>query len=416
MKRKRWSVIIAAAMALVLLALSPMSALADDGQESGAKPGITLQGALAIVAPRVAMINQETRMTVFLRADQEPFEGAGVWAITREQAEVFKEQASALRQDETVKAEEKDYEALADIHGTFLGQTGPNGKVYHEFTEAGNYLLIAFRNCYYPGSTWIVARDAPRALAIEAPGRAGVGEDVTMTVHNKATSEPVANAGIWAITRDQVDTVREQFSALRQDETTTAEEKDYETLIGLHGIPLGRTGLNGTLTYAFQEEGIYLLVAVKQSYFPGFAAIGIRDAVGVLAIVAPQSAPVGTEVNIAALNRLTLDPVGEAGIWAITRDQVEAFKEQVSALRQDTGVTASAKDYGALVEFHGTLLGWTDGNGRLSHKFDQAGIYLLVAVKQAYFPGSAAINIRDTSQVDQTNIESATTDNGGVTQ
>ncbi|GAG05895.1 unnamed protein product, partial [marine sediment metagenome] len=82
----------------------------------------------------------------------------------------------------------------------------------------------------------------------------------------------------------------------------------------------------------------------------------------------------------------------------------------------DTGVTASASDYGALVELHGTLLGWTDGNGRLSHTFDQAGFYLLVAVKQAYFPGSAPINIRDTSQVDQTDVESATTDDGGVTQ
>jgi hypothetical protein len=416
MKMKRWSAIIAAVMALVLLVLSPMSALADDGQESGVRPGITLQGALAIVAPRVAMVNQETRMTVFLRADQEPFEGAGVWAITREQAEVYKEQASALRQDETIKAEEKDYEALADIHGTFLGRTGPNGKVYPTFTEAGNYLLIALRNGYYPGATWIVARDAPRVLTIEAPGRAGVGEDVTMTVRNRVTSEPVTNAGIWAITRDQVDTVREQFSALSQDKATAAEEKDYETLIGLHGILLGQTDLNGNLTYAFQEEGIYVLVAVKQSYFPGFAAIGIRNAVGVLAIVAPPAAPVGTEVNIAALNRLTLEPVGEVGIWAIHRDQVEAFNEQVSALRQNTDVTVSAEDYGALAEFHGTLLGWTDGNGRLSHTFDRADFYLLVAVKQAYFPGCAPINISDASQVNPTDVESATTDNGDVIQ
>ncbi len=62
MKKQRWSVIIAAAMALVLLALSPIAALADDGQESGARPGITLQGALAIVAPRVTMVNQMTQM------------------------------------------------------------------------------------------------------------------------------------------------------------------------------------------------------------------------------------------------------------------------------------------------------------------------------------------------------------------
>ncbi|HEY91713.1 MAG TPA: hypothetical protein G4O07_07750 [Dehalococcoidia bacterium] len=407
---KKWSVIIAVTMALVMLVLSPLSALAEEDTGSATESRIPLQGALAIVAPRIAMVNQETQMTVFLRADQEPFEGAGVWAISRDNAEVFKEQLSALREDTAIQDGDKDYEALADIHGTFIGRSDPNGRVYHEFTEAGNYLLIAFSRGYFPGATWIAVRGVPRVLAIDAPDRAGVGEAVTMNIHLRGTSEPVAEAGIWAITREQVDTLREQVSALRQNDSITEEEKDYEALVGLHGTRLGQTDLNGNLTHSFDEEGFYLLVTVKRGYFPGFSGIGIRNTAGALALIAPQSAVAGTEVTVATINRITLDPVAEAAVWAIGRDQVEAFRDQAAALREESGSTAKVEDYEAVLGLYGTLLGWTDGNGRLSHTFDQPGLYILVTVKQGYFPGSAPINIRDASLTDGATTESATPD------
>jgi len=77
-KWKRWPVIIPVLMATLLLALSPTAALAQNEEETLTDSKPSLKGSLAIVAPRVALVDQEISMTVFLRATQEPFEGAGV--------------------------------------------------------------------------------------------------------------------------------------------------------------------------------------------------------------------------------------------------------------------------------------------------------------------------------------------------
>jgi hypothetical protein len=150
---------VATTMALLLLALSPMSAFAQDSDEAGTAPRVPLKGALAIVAPRVALIGKQVSMTVFLRADQEPFEGAGVWAITEDKVETVKEQMSALAQDSSVAAEDKDYESLVSFYGILLGVTGPDGRLSHTFEEAGFYLLVAVKKGYYPGAAPISIRD-----------------------------------------------------------------------------------------------------------------------------------------------------------------------------------------------------------------------------------------------------------------
>jgi len=160
---KKRSVIIVAIMALLLLALSPISTLAQSDEAAVASSKPSLRGALAIVAPRVAAVGKEISMTVFLRATQEPFEGAGIWALTRDKAEVLKEEMSALREDGSLAAAEKDYEALVDIHGIPLGRTDEDGKLYHTFTEAGGYLLVAAKKGYFPGFTPIGIIDTPEA-------------------------------------------------------------------------------------------------------------------------------------------------------------------------------------------------------------------------------------------------------------
>ena len=160
---KKWMVIITATMALLLLALSPMAALAQSEDEVMADSRPSLKGALAIVAPRIAGVGKEISMTVFLRATQEPFEGAGVWALTRDEAEVLREEMAALREDGSVAAADKDYEALVDIHGAFLGRTDEDGKLYHTFVEAGGYLLVTVKRGYFPGFTPIGIRDVPES-------------------------------------------------------------------------------------------------------------------------------------------------------------------------------------------------------------------------------------------------------------
>jgi len=348
----------------------------------------------------MAAVGQEISMTVFLRANQEPFPGAGIWAFTRENAEVLREQIQALQQDTSLSAAEKDYEALADVHGTLLGRTNANGKLYHTFTDESGYLLMAFYRGYLPGSSSIHVYSPVRALAIEAPRRAPVGEPVTITVHQRSTTDPVAGAGVWALSRDNVAALQEQMAVLREDTSTSAEEKDYEAVVSLHGTLLGHTGPNGQLTHTFTEAGGYLLVAVKRGYVPGWAGIHIGDMPQALAIWAPMQAPLGREITMAVFLRSDITPVADADVWALSRENAQTLQEQLKLQREEATTSAAETDYEAVVSIYGTLLGHTGPDGRLSHTFTEAGSYLLVAVKRGYIPGYTPIRIVDPTQLE----------------
>ena len=112
---KRWQILLMVTLALVLMVATPMTALAQ--REEAAPPDSTrpqLKGALAIIAPWVAPVGKEVQMTVFLRENQEPFLGAGVWAITPETAEALREEMAQLNKDDSQPADEKDYEAMME--------------------------------------------------------------------------------------------------------------------------------------------------------------------------------------------------------------------------------------------------------------------------------------------------------------
>lgn len=392
---KKWLVPIAALLALLVFAMGPISALAQSEEEAAPGPKPLWRGSLAIVAPRMAPVGKEISMTVFLRANQEPFEGAGIWALTRDSAEILKEEMAALRAEAGPTAIDGEIEALMNIHGTFLGRTNEDGKLYHTFEEAGGYRLAAVKTGYFPGFTAINVRDMPRALAIESPRQAPVGKEISMTVFQRGTQEPVEDAGVWALSRDKVESLREEFTALREDSSLSAEEKDYEALVSRHGNFLGRTDEAGQLVYAFSEAGGYLLIAVKRGYVPGFAPIGIRPLPEALSIVAPRQALVGDEVTMTVRQRFTEDPVQGAGIWALTRDNIEVLREKLKSMRAGLDMAAAQElDYESLVSIHGTFLGRTDEDGQLGHVFNEAGGYLLITVKRGYFPGFAPIGIR----------------------
>ena len=114
------------------------------------------------------------------------------------------------------------------------------------------------------------------ALAIRAPKAARVGEEVTMAVYQRGTQEPIGNAGVWALTRDQATILKDEMAQIRAEGEAATQDIDYESLVSVRGTLLGRTDENGQLTHTFDEAGGYLLVAVKRGYFPGFATIGIR--------------------------------------------------------------------------------------------------------------------------------------------
>ncbi|MFC1992144.1 hypothetical protein ACFLVC_05455, partial [Chloroflexota bacterium] len=173
---------------------------------------------------------------------------------------------------------EKDYQSAVSLHGAFLGPTDENGQLSHIFEEEGGYLLVAIQAGYLPGFAPIYIGNSPQqvqGLTIWAPLRALVDTEVEMTVYQRGTMETVDNAGIWAITRSQIETLREELTALKEGSALSSDEKDYEALVDTHGGFLGRTDEYGQLGYVFSEEGDYILVAVKRGYFPGFSPIRI---------------------------------------------------------------------------------------------------------------------------------------------
>jgi len=392
MKRK-WAGVIVIVMAVLMLVSTAVPAMAQSEQDVTTSSQPRYKVGLAIVAPRWAPIGQEVSMRVFERLNQNPVEGAGVWALTRNEAEALKQEMTSISETSDSANQEPDYESLVNVHGTLLGRTDGNGRLRYAFTEEGDYVLVTAKRGYFPGFAHIAIKALPDALAIEAPRWSPVGQEVTMTVFKRGTQDPINDAGVWALTRDEAEALKQEVTSIREASDNTAEV-DYESLVSVHGFFLGTTHGNGELKYTFTEEEIYLLVAVKRGYIPGYRPIAIKTTPDALAIEAPRWSPVGQEVTMTVFKRGTQNPINDAGVWALTRDEAEALKQEVTSIREASDNTAEM-DYESLVSVHGFFLGTTHGNGELKYTFTEEGGYLLVAVKKGYIPGYAPIAIKN---------------------
>ena len=130
---------------------------------------------------------------------------------------------------------------------------------------------------YLPGFAPIRIGTLPKALGIKAPRVAKTGEEVTMVVFERRTQSPVEGAGVWVVSRDNIDALKEQMAQLREGAVTADADVDYESLVSLVGEFIGLTNENGEVSHTFDEPGLYLLVAVKRGYYPGFAPIVVRS-------------------------------------------------------------------------------------------------------------------------------------------
>jgi hypothetical protein len=388
--KKKWFAVMSALMVLVLLFTGlPAAAQTDTVEDVEAVP---LPNALVIRAPQVAYVGQEVTIGVYERGTGTPVGGAFVFALSPENAEALQAEMATLREDATADAEGVDYQSLAETYGELIGITGNNGEVYHAFDEAGWYLLLAVKGGYYPGFARIAVRPMLQALSIDAPQSARVGEEVTITVFERNTQQLVEGALVFAVSPGAAETLQEEIAILREDTTVDATSIDYETLVRQYGELLGITDENGEVQHTFNRAGRYLLIAVKAGYLPGFARINIWPAVKALGIKAPDTAQVGEGVTIGVFERGTGEPVENAGVWAISRENAELVKEEVALLQEETA-TAEDIDYEALVEIYGEFIGWTDESGEVTHTFNEAGCYVLVAVKQNYLPAFKLIRI-----------------------
>ncbi len=442
--RKRLSGIVTLLMALMVLASAAVPALADSGQEASkgednSKPTFR---ALGIRAPRVAFAGHETNIMVYERGTHDPVAGAGIWAVTWDDAKTLRSEVADTISDEAAIVDMYNYESMAELYGEFLGNTNEDGQLNHVFNETGRYVLVAVKDGYYPGFARLTIRNMPHALGIKAPRVAGVNEDVTMTIYERFTHDPVAEAGVWAFSRDNAETVRKEIADIRSGIQADAQEYDYESIIDTYGEYLGRTNNEGQLTHAFDQTGKYILVTWKMGYWPGFASITIKDQRPALAIRAPRYSRVGQEITmtvcerpnqagvvmsptsignavevpsimaetgLTAVSKERVNPikvrpnidveavcnsVGGAGIWAVSRNDTETLRKEIEDNITNSEIASTEYDYESSLNSYGEFLGRTDSQGKLAHAFDEAGKYVLITWKKGYRPGFAPHTVR----------------------
>jgi len=106
---------------------------------------------------------------------------------------------------------------------------------------------------------------------------------------------------------------------------------------------------------------------------------------GSLAIVAPHTAPVGTNVQMTVFRAWNQEPVADARVWAVTSDKVPVIKDEMTKLKGKTPEEAGPAVEQAL-DLDAIPLGSTDSSGKIRHTFADAGRYLLVAFKAGFLP------------------------------
>jgi len=353
--------------------------------------------ALGIRVPRTTLVGHEITVTAFERGTQKTVSGAGVWAIPWDRSQTLQDEINTLQSNEAFDTETYDCEALCGRYGKFLGKTAGHGELNHTFDQAGQYLLMAVKNHYYPGFARITVKEVRPALTIRAPRIAFVHKPVTMTVYERinwsvseAAPNPVADAHIWAVPRDEVEALRERIAGI----------DSYESVLGKY-LHLGMTDGNGQLTYTFREAANYVLVTWKSGYRPGFAPLTVRALPQVLAIRAPRMARIGDNIDMTICGRFTQQPIVGADVWAVSWDQTETLSELSADIRATGEAGLVQADAESIMRSMGaTYLGESGNNGQLTCSFDHAGRYILVAFKDGYWPGFGWIIIRDLQPIE----------------
>ncbi len=396
--KKKWKSITAILMALLILATAAAPAVAEIENDDGSINQSVVK-ALGVDAPRRSIVGNEVTITVFERGTQKPVSGAGVWAISPDKTSEFQSAVAVIDAEGTT---DQDYETMCNLYGEFLGNTTGHGELQHIFDETGRYLLVATKNHYYPGFSHINIYEKPKALGIRAPRVAYVDTDVTMTVFDRFTNDPIQGAGVWAFFRENAETFKGKISSIRAEVKDTAIDYDYESLMNIYGEFLGRTNDEGQLTNEFEEIGKYVLVTWKPEYWPGFAQITIKEKRLALAIRAPRVAFVDKEITMTVYERPgTIETdvapitIEGAGIWALSTTSAEELKKEIESMKTADETLAIENDYESLMNFYGEFLGRTDENGKLKHAFTQTDDYVLVTWKQGYWPDYARLTVRE---------------------
>lgn len=349
---------------------------------------------LQLRSPGVVYAGQEMTLGVCERWSGNPVGGAEVWAFSFERGKTLEQQISEL---DAEKAVAFDYQSLVSGSDAIrLGITGNDGRLKCKIADPGEYILVAFKNGYYPGFARLTVKEIVPSLAIKVPSIVRVHDAVTMTVFERHSGQAVDGAGVWAFTNSDADTLINELGSAQAFNAFDSINQDYESLFNLHGEYLGRTHDGGQLTHVFHQTGKYILVTWKPGYIPGFARLTVRDVTKSLIIRAPKTAGTGQPVTMTvyektnyAVTETAPIPVEGAGIWAVLSGNLEQLKRDISEI----GAEPLTNDYEMLFNRCGEFLGRTNENGQLTHTFTTPGRYVLITWKPGYYPGFTSISI-----------------------
>ena len=312
--------------------------------------------ALGIDGPGRVEVGDDATFEVLDRNAQEPVQGAGVYAFPPH-----------LREVDISFDDDPSAEILAKWGGIFLGRTNDDGEITHEFGRAGAYLVVAVKRGYTPGLTkLLVYPKSLETLTIKSPSEAEVGEEVPFVVYGGSDEVAVSGAAMYGFPSNLPVILNE----LREEPTN-------ELLTRWQGVFMGRTDDDGGLMHAFRRAGTYVVVAVKKDYIPGVTKLMVfGESVHTLGIEGPGRVEVGDDATFKVFDRNAQEPVPSAGVYAFPSHITEAD------LSFDDDPSAEI-----LAKWDGIFLGRTDEGGKVTHEFERAGAYLVVAVKKEYTPG-----------------------------
>jgi len=332
-----------------------------------AQSGNSIDDAISAVRPDLAIKVSPTGFTgekipikVLEANGSEPVAEAGIWAV-----------------DIKNSGNLSSISANPEDNGEFLGWTDKQGVLVHIFQAPGTYLLVAFKDGYFPGFAWTQIQPL-KEMAIKGPEASYVYQKCEFFVYEPDTGAGVAGAAIYA---------------WNQDTDTPTTTNDMVTQIISTGIFLGNTDRYGKLNYAFNKSGKYLLLAVKRGYKPAFSKIIIKD-LKQMTVEGPESAYTGQTCEFSVKDVESGAGLAGAAVWA---------------LPISTDAELSSEDQAAVdrITAHGIFLGYTTNTGNVYHAFEKAEKYVILAIKMEYKPAFTRILIKELKEMALSNPDSA---------
>ena len=398
---------------------------------------------LAIAGPGEVVAGEPARFKVSNAATQQPVSRAAVYAIPLPQPvpqplpEPLPSDALSAAEVELAEAVVADVapddELLSNVAidrwgARLLGFTDEHGVVAAAFEGVGRYLIVAVKPHYRAAYTHLLVVPPPdvRQLVVEGPGSVVQGEPAKFLVTEATSGEPVSRVAMYSLQLTNAISPDESLAptaaelatadALLAEVAPDLEQLSAETISRWRLRFLGWTNADGVLVASFEGVGRHLVLGFKSGHVPGYTQLTVLPRMNPrqLAIEGPSSIPQHAPANFRVTELGTRSPVPNTAMWAIQVgstpsggvDGVAAEALGADLLESLAPSGGAAPEADALLSGYGaTFLGFTDRNGELSHRFGQAGRYVIIAFEPSHLPAFSLLTVTPVPGVRALQIE-----------